>query len=128
MLDMDLLNEFATVMLQIKEQKATLKKLATKKEELNSQVVDHLIDNQVDRITVNGQTIHTHTRIALKILSSKKDVIEVLKKSEYKFYVEESFNTTSINALLSEMVNNDIPFPPEFEGHIDYYKIITAKA
>lgn len=128
MLDMDALKEFAEIENKLVELKLQMDGLETRKTELNPYIVQNLIDNQIDRITVNGRTIYTHRRVVINVLSDRQKAIEALKKSGFGDYVKEDFNTRSVNALLSEMVNNDVPFPEEFEGCIDYHSIVNARS
>jgi hypothetical protein len=128
MLDMDVLKEFVDVDKRLSELKADVKKLQARKTELDPYVINILIDNQIDRITVNGRTIYSKTRIALKLPKTNIEAIEALKASGFGDYVSEGYNTQSLSALLGEMVRNNEPLPEEFDGCIEYHKVVTANS
>lgn len=128
MLDMDALGEFSAIESELADLKEKIKKLELRKSELAPYILNNLVDNDVDRITVNGRTIYPHRKIVVNILSDRQQAIEALKKSGFGDYVSENFNTLSVNALLSEMVNNDQPLPKEFEGCIGYHTLVSIRS
>jgi len=127
MLDMEGLREFAQLENEIADLDAKVNKLKKRKNDIGPALVENLADEKIDKITILGRTIHPHVRIVSQV-KSKRDAIEALKEAGFQSYIDEGYNTTSLNALLAEMTRNGEKLPEAFEGRISINSVITLRS
>ncbi|NQT69100.1 MAG: hypothetical protein HQ552_05920 [Desulfobacteraceae bacterium] len=132
MLNTEGFKAFARIENDLDKAKAVVDKLKAEKTAICPGLLENLATEGVEKLTLLGRTIYSHTRIVGK-LKSRKDAIEALEEAAkeqkgLEGFVEKNFNTTTLNALLSEMSKNDEGFPAAFKGRIEIDEVITLRS
>jgi len=132
MLNTEGFKAFARIENDLDKAKAVVDKLKAEKTAICPGLLENLATEGVEKLTLLGRTIYSHTRIVGK-LKSRKDAIEALEEAAkeqkgLEGFVEKNFNTTTLNALLSEMSKNDEGLPAAFNGRIEIDEVITLRS
>jgi len=132
MLNTEGFKAFARIENDLDKAKAVVDKLKAEKTAICPGLLENLATEGVEKLTLLGRTIYSHTRIVGK-LKSRKDAIEALEEAAkeqkgLEGFVEKNFNTTTLNALLSEMSKNDEGLPAAFKGRIEIDEVITLRS
>lgn len=99
--------------------------------QLEPWVVDHLAENDVDGLKLNGKSIYVQHRVFTKVIGSKDEAIRALKEAGLDEYVAENFNRRSLDGYIGELIKNGEELPPEFEERIGFsedFKVGVRKA
>ena len=126
-MDVKAMQELVQIDEEISDLQGKLSRLKERRGQLEPHIMQDLIDNNIDKITMNGRTIYIHTRYFAKI-SSKTNAIKALKEAGFDEYINEGYNTTSLNALIAEMVRGETPMPPEFGDAIKPDSKLTIRS
>lgn len=112
-MDIKRLRKFANRYLARQKIRAKDKELTEWLQEEQRLLIDHMIDQGVDRVSLaGGITLFTKTLIWAKYKGSKKEVLQALKEcEETREMVSENFNAITLASYLRELNAEDKELP-----------------
>jgi len=121
LLDTDILKKY----INLNEQKKNLNaELRTIQDELNSLeplIIDHLIENDTDRVTINGKNISYKTQIWMKKETWDDRLIkDTLRKLDMEEYI--SLNSQRLSSWIREKIQSGEGIPKELNGILSYHE------
>ena len=129
-MDTILAKEFVELDTLIKDLDRSVKEAKKKREDLGKKIMDEMIDEGVNKITLNGKTLYIKRTVWAKY-PSREDAIQALKEAGLNEYVKENFNNMQLSAFLREKVEAEEPLPDAFVGKIEpneVFQIASVKA
>ena len=127
-MDIERLKEFAKLTTQKEEFKIELNRIQQRLKDLDEPIQDMLLDNGIDRITIDGRTIFIRSDVWAKVLSSKEEVVTALREAELDEYVVTGFNTQSISAYIREQLASGEPLPKALNGHLTSTEVLSVRS
>lgn len=121
------LAEYARLRHAIKKLDAKHKELYAKAEKMQQGLIDNMIDNEVDKVSLKGGTIlYISELIWAKYVkdpetekTDKPKVINALKNAGLGWLVQNNYNSQSVSAYLRELDESGKELPKEFKGVIE---------
>jgi len=95
-----------------------LEKIKKRLKQLESGLIDQLLQNNMTRISVDEKTVYIRNQIWAKI-SNKEKAIEALRAEGYDDYVKPGYNSNQVSKLLRELDERDEDLPVSFKGVIE---------
>jgi len=129
-MDMVMMKEFAQLENDKNKLEAKLKDIKQRTAEIMPVIMEHMLTDEIDHITMNGRTIFIQKSIFARY-ENRYDAIQALKKAGWTDYVNENFNANQLSARLRELDKEGQDLPPEFDGVIEkneIYKVKSRKA
>lgn len=129
-MDTSLAKEFVHLDTMIKDLDRSLKDAKKKREELGKKIMDQMVDEEINRISLNGKTLYIKRTIWAKY-PNREDAIQALKDAGLDEYVKENFNNMQLSAFLREKVEAEEPLPEAFAGRIEpneVFQVVSVKA
>jgi len=103
---------------QKKQLEAELKDTKESIAKVEEALINSLLDNGMEKISLNGHTAYINNTTWAKI-SDKERAIELLKDEGYGDYIKEGYNSQQISRLLRDFEENEQDIPASFKGIID---------
>jgi len=129
MLKTEKFKSFLELTNQKKQLEASLDTVKRQIADLEEELLDNLVEAEVDSLKVNGKTIYPHKQMWAKVLTTKEDVIQALKKAGIDhIYVKEGFNHQSLSAYVRECINEWGELPAEFDGILGFSEKYSLRA
>lgn len=113
MLNTNNFKEYVRLYKRKQELDAESKKIKEELDNWEQSLVDSLVDNEMDKISIAGKTCYLKL-IRFAKVKSKQEALEVLKNSTYSDFVTEGYNTNSINKLVRDLYDENGELPDEF--------------
>jgi len=104
-----------------------LKAVNKKLTDLQPLTQEAFIENNMDRITINGRTVFTRSILVAKILD-KARATGALKNSGMGDLITVGFNTNSLSAHLRELNRDGKELPECFEGIITTIDVVKTQS
>jgi len=120
MLDTERYKNFIELNQKKKEIEQQLKEIKKQIETEEIDLIDQLLDNDMEKISINGRTVYINSKIYAQI-HNKQKAIEILKAEGFEDYVKPSYNTNQISTMLREFDEKDEELPDSFAGIIEPY-------
>jgi len=118
-MDTERLRNFAKkyqLLQRIKAKQKELQEWIDKEQEV---LIDHLVDEGVDKVSLaGGTTIYIKTLIWAKI-KDKQSAIRAIKESDISDLIEEGYNAQRLAAYLRELDREGKPLPDSFKDVIE---------
>lgn len=117
-MDTKRLKHFSEKYLLLQKMKHEQKELQAWLDNEQSFLIDHLIDEGVDKVSLaGGVTIFIKTMIWAKY-EDKKSAVDAIKQSDIKDLIEENFHSGRLASYLRELDKEGKDLPPSFDGII----------
>jgi hypothetical protein len=116
-LEMEQIARLVEIDTELAKTRAEEKDLKEERRKIEEFLLNHLPENNIDKITVNGRTVFI--RQSIKAAYTNKALATLaLKKANLTDLVKEDFNANRLHAYVREQVQNGYPLPPELDGII----------
>jgi hypothetical protein len=113
------LRKFAKLQFVKKKLKNKLKEIQNQIDKMEPAMLDHLADNEVDKVSLKGGTmLEVKTLIWAKCLSDKKSVIKAIRDAGEGWMIDEGYSAMTLSKYLRELNEQGKPLPKEFKGVI----------
>jgi hypothetical protein len=110
---------------EIDELEERLKELKKLNEQQESQLIEMMLAEEVDKFVFAGRTFYPSTRLWASLKAESKDeAIEWLEQSDYADLVKKQVNSQSLSSLVKELREND-EMPEEFEQYLNISERVT---
>ena len=114
------LRKFAKLKFVKKKLKNKLKEIEERIEKMEPTLIDHLVENEVDKISLQGGTmLEIRTLIWAKCLGDKKSVINAIREAGEGWMIDEGFSSMTLSKFLRELNEQNKPLPKAFKGIIE---------
>lgn len=113
MLDTESYKKFINLSARKKELKSLTNQVQKKMDELEKPLLDQLLLNGLDKLSMDGRTCYPKNTTVAKI-SNKATAITILKQGGFEDYISEGYNANSISKLVRDQIEEFGELPPEF--------------
>lgn len=115
-----LLKEYVQMSALKKSIEEELESVKVRLAEIEPQLLDEFAEAGMQSANIDGHTIYIQRQLWAKVEdgASKDDVILGLKAAGYSDYVNETYNTQQVSALLREWDKQELPIPAPLEGKL----------
>ena len=118
MLNIDEYQEYIDLHKEKEELDARLKKIKKRIDNYQKVLIDNLLQNNMQKVTVGDKTAYVRSQIWAKI-SDKQKAIDALVSEGYQDYVKPAYNSHQVSKLLRELDEREEELPDAFKGVIE---------
>jgi len=127
-MDVKRLRAFSRKYMALQRLKAKQKQLQGWIDKEQTDLIDHMIDEGVDKVSLaGGVTLFIKTLIWAKY-ENRQEAIQAIKESDISDLIEESFHAGRLASYLRELDAEDKELPDSFKGIIDSNSVQTLIA
>ena len=123
-----MMKELVDLNTQKKGLEANLKSIKAQMGELEPKVLDHFMNNGIQKITIDGGTVYLHTQMWAGVYRGEDGndpdsvawprAIKALDDAGLNEFIQTRFNSQSLSGFVRELAKDDEEVPSEFEGAI----------
>ena len=118
-LNLDLLRRYAALNRQLNALNQTAKKCKTKMTALEETIIQHMADEQVEKVNLApGENIKI-TSLTFASYPDPQSAMTALRKAGFDDLIHENFDRGRLNALIREFESKGEPLPEAFDGIIE---------
>jgi hypothetical protein len=113
--------EYARMALAYKKLKAKATEIYKKMEEMEPALLDHMADNEVDKVSLKGGTVISMREIIRAKYKDRTEAVKALRAAgeDWEWLVNENFNAQSLSSAVRDRVKNGERLPETFTGKIE---------
>lgn len=120
-MNIDLFKRYSELIDQKKSSNEQLKDVNEQLALLEPQLVEELLNAGVDKISVDGNTFYSYSKIFPKFLVEDKFVVvEALKQSNLASLCPETINNARFRAYLQELYDNGENVPEQLQAYVEF--------
>lgn len=125
---LELATQYRELRIEKDETQALLKEVQQQLGEAEKLLSDEMINNEVQKFTLDGLTFYLNTRTkASPYAEFKQEVYQWLKDNGYGDLVYETVNANSFSAFVSKDLLADVDeLPKELQGKVNVYEQTTV--
>lgn len=115
------LKEFVEMAKLKRDLEAELESVMKRMAELEQPLMESFAEQGIQNINIDGETVYLHSQIWAKVAdgATKDDVLVGLKAAGLGDYVNETYNSNQVSALLREWADQQLPIPEPLVGKLE---------
>ena len=119
-MDISIIKELVTLDKEKAELDSRLDEIKQRRADIATVVEDMMIDAGIDKITIDGRTVHIASQIWAKVESTKEQVINALKEAGLEEYITVGYNSQSLSAYVRNELEANQELPEALRGHLGH--------
>lgn len=113
----------------IKDTEEIVQYLKEKRDNIEKRLINEMVDDEVNNLSIDGQKIYLATRISVSPKSGRKDALfAALTDNGYADIIKPTINANTLTATVRELMeHNDNQIPEWLADKVSLYTVTNAR-